>query len=71
MQFFFSHDNTDGYSNDDLNTLNAAWLVIASNLNLPFDPDTLAEKSLVDRLAETLLAAYDSGVRGQALIAAV
>lgn len=57
----FTTDNTEGYTADDLAILNAAW----ESLPLTnIDPDELAGKSLLDHVAEQLLAEFDAGKRG-------
>jgi hypothetical protein len=61
----FRSDNTEGYNADDLAALNAAWERINRH-----GGNTLAEDDpLLDHWAETLLAEYDAGKRGDALVA--
>ena len=66
----FHEDNTDGYSVDELAELNAAWARITSHGAYALDdPDDLTSRSMLDNWAETLLAEYDAGKRGEALTA--
>jgi hypothetical protein len=63
----FRDDNTDGYSADELAELNAAWARISRAAP---DPDgDWAIESMLDNWSETLLAEYDSGKRGEDLVA--
>ncbi len=67
----FTQDNT-GYSDADLTALNAAFKSIMSNARtctLSYMCDDVDElKALEDWVAERLLANYDEGWRGEALL---
>lgn len=58
----FRFDNTEGYSAVDLEALNTAWAAMPGEF--------VDDKSAADNTAALLLAAYDRGARGQALIGA-
>lgn len=64
---YFRTDNTEGYDADDLAALNCAWQ------SLPCvvldEEDDIATKSMLDHISAELLAAYDRGLRGNALVA--
>ena len=66
----FRSDNTGGYNTDDLAALNAAWEQIIGH-GAQDESDSMEAKSLVDHWSERLLAAYDNGKRGAALVNAV
>jgi len=63
----FRADNTDGYSADELAELNAAWTRIASAA--PDPGIDWAIRDMLDNWSDTLLAEYDSGKRGEDLVA--
>ena len=60
---YFRTDNTEGYSAEDLAALNAAWNLLGISV---FDED--AVKTVQDHVAAGLLAAFDRGLRGAALV---
>ena len=63
---YFTNKNTSGYSAADLRALNAAW----DSLPLSVEDDgDIVVKSTQDHVAARLLAAYDRGLRGEALTA--
>jgi hypothetical protein len=62
----FRMDNTEGYSQADLDALNEAFDYLANECVL--DPDHYNIKSWHDHIVERLLTRYDGGDRGPALI---
>lgn len=61
----FRPDNTEGYDAADLVRLNHAW----ETLDPPDEDGDVGLKSQLDHVAECLLASYDDGNRGDALVA--
>ena len=66
MIAFFNDENTSGYSGDDLAALNAAWDSLPVSAG---DDGDIVQKSIRDHVAARLLAAYDRGLRDEALVA--
>ena len=64
----FRMDNTEGYTNADLEALNAAYETILAREPIDW-PEGMEFKSWADHVCETLLFRYDSGLRGEALAA--
>jgi hypothetical protein len=64
----FRADNTEGYNEQELDELNAAWRQIASH-GVVEDADDLAVQSMLDHWESELLVNYDAGKRGDALVA--
>ena len=66
----FKTDNTDGYSQGDLDVLNAAFdAIMVDNASAWCMADGSRDdyKSWQDHVAETLLSRYDAGERGESL----
>jgi hypothetical protein len=63
----FTADNTNGYTDEDLAELNAAYDEIIGSFQL--DDDPMVRKTVNDDFAETLLARFDNGLRGAELVA--
>ncbi len=64
----YRQDNTEGYAEAELAELNAAWGQITSH-GVTVDDDDMATESMLGNWSETLLAEYDAGKRGDALVA--
>jgi len=65
----FRQDNTQGYDAADLTELNSAWEQITSHGGYALEDGDDASKSMLDNWSETLLSEYDSGKRGESLVA--
>jgi hypothetical protein len=65
----FRTDNTDGYDERELAELNAAWQKITSH-GAPDERDDDPDiQSMFEHWQAELLASYDAGKRGEALVA--
>ena len=62
----FRRDNTDGYDAAELALLNEAWDRLSINAHDASSDIVVA--SLQDGISETLLARFDAGERGDALV---
>ena len=63
---YFRDDNTQGYSAEDLAALNAAWAELGISLFDEDEDDVV--RTVQDHVAAGLLAAFDRGLRGDALV---
>jgi len=64
---YFRTDNTEGYDEADLAALNAAWESLG--VSVLDEDDAIDTKTMLDHIAARLLAEYDAGKRGDALVA--